>query len=417
MSKPVPGKKYIIEDETTLSQVSARAYGDGSLWPIIWKINQSELRSNDPNVIFPGEVIFIPLLSSRERLKLSVTGINFSAKDKAAVTIVLDGLEIIPQSANITRTMDTLSDGWACKFPWIPEEFPDLDTRIRFRSFTDASVYIGSTLMVKGRLYITIPDSAGASVTIKGAAYTKDIIDSTLRAEYQKENVTLLDRCKGLSEPFGINVTVAPGLDLGGQFDRVEAGQTEKVGDHLALLAKQRAVLLTSTRAGQLFITQTASGKPVATLEENKQGVGSFTASGDATRIFRHYKAISQTPAGEIEATAKDENVSAPRSITFSVNDVTEGNIQAAVDWERSKALAKALTFPIPVDTIFDPSGTLWEENTLVLVKSAYNFMSKGVILVIRSVDYNFGGNGDTAVLNVVPPQVFTGEPLEDIFS
>ncbi|MCK4959785.1 MAG: LysM peptidoglycan-binding domain-containing protein, partial [Planctomycetes bacterium] len=56
MAKPIPGKQYIIQDENTLSQIAARAYGDETLWPRIWSANQFILRSGDPDLIFPGEV-------------------------------------------------------------------------------------------------------------------------------------------------------------------------------------------------------------------------------------------------------------------------------------------------------------------------------------------------------------------------
>ena len=87
--KPVPGKKYTIQDENSLSQVAGRAYGDITLWTRIWSANQSQLKSGDPNLIFPGEIIIIPLLPERESVKTSTADKDLSGKEKDEVTILL----------------------------------------------------------------------------------------------------------------------------------------------------------------------------------------------------------------------------------------------------------------------------------------------------------------------------------------
>ena len=416
MSKPIPGKQYTIVDENTLSKVAARAYGDFTLWPLIWKVNQSELKSSDPDLIFPGEVIFIPVLSARERLKLSVSGPILTNKEKDAFTIILDDMEIIPVSGRIIRTMDTLSSAWQSRIQWTYGENRELDRRVKPFSYTPASAYIGSKLMVKGYLYKTKPqsDGGGNAMNLSGASFTKNMTDSTLRDDFEKNNVTLLQRCKGLSEPFGIEVLVEEGLDISGAFERVAAGPMDRIGAHLVGLARQKSALITDTLDGQLLITRAPSGRPVATLEEGKQGVGSFSSEYDGTKRFSNIRAIAQTPDGEIEASVKDDNVPVPRFTTFTAADTTAGNIQKAADWHRSRALADALSFPIPVDTWFDPSGNLWQEKTLITAISPANHLPDGVVLVIRSVEFIFADSGLTAVLNVVPPQVFTGEPIED---
>ena len=85
MAKPIPGKQYTIQDENSLSQIAARAYGDETLWPRIWSANQFILRSGDPNLIFPGEVISIPVLPEREKLKEAVTDPVIPGKDMLSV--------------------------------------------------------------------------------------------------------------------------------------------------------------------------------------------------------------------------------------------------------------------------------------------------------------------------------------------
>ena len=82
MPKPIPGKNYTVADETTLSQVAARAYGDSVFWPRIFNANQFTLKSTDPDSVTRGEILIVPILSERELIKSSVVQSSISGKDK-----------------------------------------------------------------------------------------------------------------------------------------------------------------------------------------------------------------------------------------------------------------------------------------------------------------------------------------------
>ena len=55
-----PGTNYTVRPGDTLSGIALRAYGNASLWPKIFDANRSKI--SDPNLIFPGQVFFIPVL-------------------------------------------------------------------------------------------------------------------------------------------------------------------------------------------------------------------------------------------------------------------------------------------------------------------------------------------------------------------
>jgi hypothetical protein len=63
MTLPIAGKQYTVVIGDSLSKIAARAYGDYNLWPRIYKANQATLRSGNPNLIYPGEILIIPLLA------------------------------------------------------------------------------------------------------------------------------------------------------------------------------------------------------------------------------------------------------------------------------------------------------------------------------------------------------------------
>jgi nucleoid-associated protein YgaU len=56
---------YIVQAGDTLSDIAQRAYTDGSqpYWTAIYLVNQYEI-GNDPNVIHPGEPLYIPPIHS-----------------------------------------------------------------------------------------------------------------------------------------------------------------------------------------------------------------------------------------------------------------------------------------------------------------------------------------------------------------
>lgn len=57
---PVPcGGTYTVIAGDTLSSIAQRAYGDANQWPRIFDANRAVIGS-DPNLIFPGQQLFIP---------------------------------------------------------------------------------------------------------------------------------------------------------------------------------------------------------------------------------------------------------------------------------------------------------------------------------------------------------------------
>lgn len=417
MAKPVPGKLYTVASGDSLSKIAAIAYGDSSLWPRIWKANQFELKSSDPNIIYPGEVIIIPVLPEREELKKAISSTGLPGKSKDDLTIIIDGEEIPVLNARVIRTMDTGADGWTASLDWKPGANSRLDTILEPYAYPPASVYIGGELVIKGLLYATETDFSinGSIKNLEGWSYTADAIDSSLKPPYEKNNITLKQLAEQIVRPLGINVIFD--IDDDSTFDRVTADEGESVFDFLAKLAAQRSALVSSTVNGDLIITRAKVGAPVATLQEGGQGALSFTARFDGRQRFNVYRAVGDSPLGNKVGIAKDSRVPRSRFLTFKADETISGDIQKAAKWKRSKQLTEALTIPFPVDSWYDPKGNRWQENTIVTIVAPSLHLSEGFDFLIRSVEYEFSPQGRTAVLNVVPPQVYTGEDIQEPWS
>lgn len=418
MSNPMPGKKYIVQDGDTLSGISSRAYGDPVFWPRIYSANQTVLKSNDPDLIYPGETIIIPVLAEDQKLKTQLANLTLENKAKESLTIIVDSLEIPFNSARIIRTMDTAADGWTASVNWTPGKDLNLDKKLKPFKFFPASVYIGSDLIVNGLLYTTFPSLAeqGQFKNLEGWSFTADVIDSTLKPPYERNKITLEQLIPELIKPIGINAVFE--VETGGKFDRVTANATDTIFSHISKLTSQRGVLVSSTPSGDLLIWKANSGSPVGTLKEGENFVLNWNARYDGRNLYNSYRGIGQSPGGNSKtAISIDDNVPRSRFKTINLNDTISGNIQSAVDWQRSKQLATALTLPLSVSDWFDPKGNLWRENTIVSVISPSLDLSDGVNLLIRSVEYEIMENKRSATLNVVPSEVYTGEQIPYIWN
>jgi prophage tail gpP-like protein len=408
--KPIPGKQYTIVDENTLSLVAQRAYGDATYWRRIWNANQTTLRSGNPDLIFPGETILIPLLPER---KLPV--ISNATKDQLGIFINLDGREIRPQSARLIRSMDLVANAFNCSFPWEYGDDPDLDSRVRPYSYTPATASIGDTPIVTGVLYTPNPAiGKGTVLNLSGATATADLVDSSLKPPYEFNDITLRDLLNQIVKPLGYNIIFD--ADTGGPFDRVTATAGQKIFDFLSRLAKQRNVLLSCNTGTDLVVTQAITdGAPVATLEEGiTPGVTGWGQNFDGRQRFNVYRAIGESPLGTEEGLATDKTVPRTRFKDVRASESQLGNLKAVAEWERNKSLADALTFQLTVEDWYNPSGNLWEENTIITVKSKSMFLPQGFNFLINRVEYVIGTGGRSSVLSFVPPTVYSQGEIVD---
>ena len=418
MSNPVAGKQYTVQPGDTLSSIAKRVYGDANEWPKIWKANQSGFKSSSPDTVYPGEKINIP-----DDLKLKDIEAHqdvLQQKEPDEITVEIDGIVITPHSAKIMRTMDTAADGATVSISWTPGVDPTLDKSLLPYSYSKAIVSIGNGPVVTGCIYSVSPSmsNSGMVKNLEIWSTTADIIDSTMRPPYEANNITLQQRAESILSAMGLSSVVDDGVDMGGAFSRVTAEPTDTIFEHLSKLASQRGILISSTPDGKLLFTKAkTTGQPVGTLEETQPMPIGWAATYDGRQRFNAYRAIGQSSDWKSKsAIAKDDNVPRSRFLTFTADDTTAGDIKKAAEWKRSKQLAEALTMPFPVSGWLAPNGTVWKENTLVTVISKVIHVPNGFTFLIKSVEFELGSDGKTATLNLVPPQVYTGEPIEDFW-
>jgi prophage tail gpP-like protein len=410
MPRPIPGKPYIVVRGDTFENIALRAYGDARFWTRIYEANQIETVDE----LFLGRIILIPYLPEDQSLKTDLARSRLANRDKYDLTIIIDDIEILPFSARIRRQLDTAADGWTASIAWIPGEDKNLDRIVKPYSYLPAAVYIGGDLLINGLLYNVSPrlDSSGSTVDLAGWSYSVDAVDSVLKPPYERRNETLKEAADILVRPLGIRAVFD--VDPGEPFARMTAEPTETIFSHLAKYASQRAQLISSTPSGDLlFLQANTDQQPLGTIEETRPLPLSWAAKYDGRKLFNVYRAIGQSPGYNAKAvTAIDDRVPRSRFLTFTANDTVVGDIQTAAEWRRSKQLAAALTIPFPVADWYSPAGELWQENKLITVVSDIIGIPKGYTFLIKSVEFEFAESGQTATLNLVPPEVYTGEKI-----
>lgn len=396
MSKPTPGTQYTVQNGDTIERIAAIAYGDASRSAEI-------IQANPSAIVSPGIVLIIP----------PDEDLTTFTPSKDGLSLFLGGHEIPTESMRVVRSLDSMVNGWTAVIAWLPGDDPELDKLIRPYSYAAASAFVNKSLAVAGKLYKTSPGLGGRSqLNLEGWSFAADLVDSTLKAPYESNNVTLSQRVKEVAAPFSLKV--ASDLETDGKFDRVTVTPVQRGGDHLLELSSQRGALINSDPDGTLRIFKvTGEGKSVGTIEEGAPGFSGFEGDFDGRARFNAYIFLSQTPGDpSTNAVAVDKAVPVTRFMTFKGNDTTTGEAQQAADWRKTKALADALTIPIQAEGLKAPNGEEWAPGQTVTLISPTLFMPNGFEMLIRSTEMAQASGGEGTTLNLVPPGVYTGADI-----
>lgn len=417
---PTPGANYRCKHYETqgLYGIAVKAYSNGKEWRRIWDANKDHARSTDPNKSFwVGDIVWIPgdpLAPIVEDLREDVPEFFDDVLDAFRLVVKGEWLREVV-SARVVRSIELAADGWSAKLPFNPDNLERVDLYKPF-AYHPSECYLGGKLAGRGTLYTVAPryDGEGTSVSLECWSLCADMIDSTMSAPYEANNITLEKRARQLLDPLGIEVVWDAGEDK--PFKRVTAEKTETYLEHLAKLAKQRGVQIMSTSQGRLLFTKIATGAPVDTLMEGLPPFTEVSSSFDGRARFSSYTALSSTPKKNKSANSTDARVPSSRKRVFTANEGDDADLQTSADWERSKAFADALTITFPVHSWYNSKQELWEPNTIVTVISPALMVPNGFDFLIKTVENIYEKGGTTAILTLVPPQVYTGEAIEDIW-
>lgn len=259
----------------------------------------------------------------------------------------------------------------------------------------------------------------GTKTRITGRSKTADLVDCIPELSTNQFNGYTIDQiARAMAAPFGINVVVGPGVDVGNTFSDATYEWNEPAFRFLNRLARQRGVLLTDNPMGDLVIATAGTDRAPAGLTTGPGG-NVFEARGTLSgrHRFSKYTIRSQTSLNvtgvaetDIEAQALDPAV--PRYRPWSgiaESALSKPDAQKRADWERSHRFGDAVVAVLAVPE-WRAAGQLWQINQLA--KCTVPRLGLNDTLLIGGVDFRDDQQGRRTDLMVARPAAFSLQPL-----
>lgn len=230
---------------------------------------------------------------------------------------------------------------------------------------------------------------------------------------------TVADVAEKVAAPFGIRVSVQPGLALPRPKKKIVVSPGDSAYQAIEAAARAAGVLVVSDGRGGILITRAGTARASVSLVEGKNLMG-VTVDYDGTDRFHRYLVLTQV-AGTAKASGRHTRVRAEATdpgvrrtdrvlVIRPEKSMTADFAKRRADWEARVRAAKAETVSAVVRGWEQRSGEdLWLPNQLVGVHSP----SIGVSgeMLISQVEYSLDDGGEVTQLRLVRPDAFTPEP------
>lgn len=352
----------------------------------------------------------------------------------------LGGVVVPVLSGRVVRAIDAIAWTWAAEIAWTPGADTALDALVKPYAYAPATVKLDGVLVLTGWLYKVSPRKTveGTTLTLEGASLTADLVDSCIPSDQwrdQWDRLSVWNLANTILPPMGI----VPWTDINyadlplaiEPFDVIQRQPTDTFADLLTRLAFQRGMLVTTNAAGNLCLTVAhvagakwlpkddwvdSPGSPVAILMEGRPPATEWACVFDGRARFGHYTAIGQDGWGDVVVgEATDAVVPGRRRLAFVAGDTGKGNIGQVAAWRRSAAVAEAMSLKVGVAG-WTPlhSSQLWQPNTLVTVEAPSLFIARAFTFLLRGTEHVYEANGRTAILDLVPPETYTGDVIRE---
>lgn len=320
------------------------------------------------------------------------------------------------KSVRVTRSIESLagsfalevSDRWGAGDLWpVAEEDP-------------CRVTIGGITVIDG--YVDKRDISATkdarTLSYIGRDRAAALVDcSVVLSKWTYYNVNVADFVATIAAPFGVDVTVQPGITLA-KVGKLVISPGDTAYEAIRRATADQGVLLVSDGAGGIVITRAGTGRATSLVEG--QNILTAQCSFDGSERFRRYVVATQGAgtdeafgeATRVMAEAIDEGVRRGDRVTlirpdkgYSVKDA-----RALADWHARTRAARSETVTITVQGWTQPDGKLWPLNALTRVK-ATNLVGVDGDLLISQVEHTIGDGGEVTQLRLVRPDAFAPEP------
>lgn len=295
---------------------------------------------------------------------------------------------------------------------------------LRPGEYPEAQVIYDQEVIATGK--IITPDLAYSSepefVSIECYSHTGVLEDcnpplDVFPLELQKQNLKQI--AQKFIEPFNIKLSIDPAVqnEATKVYEKIEADETESIKGFLSNLASQRNIILTHDQGGNLVLTKAkTSSQAIGLISEGQPGV-EFSLNFDGQSMHSPITVMGQqsnSGGNASEATVENPLVNDFRPKTISQSSGDNQDTEKAAQNARSSELAN-LSLEISMDR-WKINNQVIKPNTVIKVQSDRLFINEPIDFFIKSVSLTGSEQPGTATINVVLPEVFTGQKPRQIF-
>lgn len=249
-------------------------------------------------------------------------------------------------------------------------------------------------------------DAGTHGVSVSGRDKTADLVDCSAVHAGQWKNATVERIARDLAAPFGVAVRLE--TKAGDPLTSFALQEGETVFEAIDRAARARALLLTSSPAGELVITRRGTQRlPVELVE----GVNILSAQAEY-RVAERYSKITvkgqargsdAESAATVKASVNDPEITRHRPLVVIAEEQGAG-LAARADWERRIRMGRGSRATVAVQGWSHPGG-LWLPNRLVRVRAPSVRIDAELLIV--ACTYTLDSGGSRTELTLAHPAAF----------
>jgi prophage tail gpP-like protein len=327
------------------------------------------------------------------------------------------------ESFDIDLRYDAIASTFTIKGLFTPE---DKESRKLFKplSYNEIDISYNGDLILRGYIinnnlkYSAKPQLA----TISGYSKTGVLETSKIPRDIypiQYEGLTLRNIAEKLCSPFGIAVFVDSSAteEISTPFEIEAAKETDTIKSYLASLCKQKNLILTHDKRGNLVITKVQDSTPVQHFTGNKPVI-EMDISTNGQKMFSETLVMKQTSLNSNNAGEEViKNPYVPITLTDTIiqSSGTDNSTELVANNALSNQL-KGINLTINCNQLTFDNGDLFKPNNIITVQEDELSLFKRTKFFIESVKLSGNKTNETAVLNCVVPEVYNKQAPSNIF-
>lgn len=334
------------------------------------------------------------------------------------LALVVDGRRYSGwKSVRVTRSIESMTGSFALD---VSDRWGYLDQPWTIAEENPCRVEIDGVVVIDGYIDKRSISASASSRTLSftGRDRAAALVDcSAVLKKWTYTNVNAADFITAIAKPFGVRVTVQPGLVLP-KVPKIVVSPGDTAFETIKKAAGDDGVLIVSDGAGGVVLTRAGTGTAYSLVE----GANILTASLDYDGADRFYRyVIAAQAAGTDDASGEATRVSA-EAIDDGVRRTDRvllirpdkgysvADARRRADWEARVRAARAEKVTITVQGWKQGNGSLWPINALVNVTAPRLIDVVGDML-ISQVEHSLSEQGQITQLSLVRPDAFTPEP------